>query len=51
MWASSKHNGEVDKQLTSLIAIKGQKVRASCLEKSTLPDRLTNRYGANKVTV
>lgn len=41
MWASSKHNREEDKQLISLIAIKGQKVQARCLEESTLPDFLT----------
>lgn len=50
-WASSKHNREVDKQLISLIAIKGQKVQTSCLEESTSPDFLANRSGANEVTV
>lgn len=51
MRASSKHNGEADKQLISLIAIKGQKVQNGCLQVSTLPDLSTSSHGTSELTV
>lgn len=51
MRVSSKHNGEADKQLISLIAIKGQKVQTGCLKVSTLKDLSTSSHGASELTV
>lgn len=51
MWASSKHNRDADKQLISLITIKGQKVQMGCLAVSTLPEFFTSRYDTSELTV